>query len=661
MRLPSRIFRKFLVLALPVLFLNLVSLAATAAERIGLFESQITVRTDGTLEVREDITVDILHQEIRHGIYRDFPTSYKDNSGHTYRVGFDVGGVLLDGSPIPYKVSGQGNGVRIRIGDPDKMAPRGPHTYTIWYETTGQLGFFEDHDELYWNVTGNGWAFPIDKAVAKVFLPEGVDARKLAWYTGPSGSRAKNAKGATDGNLAAVMTTRPLGAEEGLTIAVAFDKGHVSPSPEQSAREKRAELTGRYGTALPPLALLIVLTYFILVWFRYGRDGGDRVIPLFDPPDRLLPADGTYLQYQGYRDQAMTATVLDLAIRGFLTVEEIPAFSVFSFGTSQTSKPGGYRLIRKSHRGDLNPREAAFLGDLFSGGDTIDLKEPGPLHREALQRAQRGLKSTVREICRGLVKKNYGWSIMGLTLTLLLLGGSGFIIAWGQGVIPMFLFSALWLTIWTTGVASLVMAAFTTLRDGTRRKEWKKILKGIFLVLFSLPFLAGEVFGLFMTAAGTTLTFSASMMVALVVNVLFFRIMKGYSPAGRMMMDRVQGFRMYLETAERERIRALASTSMPEDTPERFERLLPWALALGVEKQWASRFEEVLLKNDYQPDWYHGTGPWHMAGPSMIASGLSSGLGQAISSAATPPGSSSGFGGGGSSGGGGGGGGGGGW
>ena len=100
---------------------------------------------------------------------------------------------------------------------------------------------------------------------------------------------------------------------------------------------------------------------------------------------------------------------------------------------------------------------------------------------------------------------------------------------------------------------------------------------------------------------------------------------------------------------------------MPEDTPERFEQLLPWALALGVEKQWASRFEEVLLASGYEPSWYHGTTPWHMAGPSMITSGLSSGLGQAISSAATPPGSSSGFGGGGSSGGGGGGGGGGGW
>ena len=551
MRQLSRLLRAGRLLLLPVLLLTAFSATAPAAERIGLFESQITVRTDGTLEVREDITVDILHQEIRHGIYRDFPTSYRDSSGHTYRVGFDVGGVLLDGNPVPYKIGAQGNGVRIRIGDADRMAPRGRHTYTIWYETTGQLGFFEDHDELYWNVTGNGWAFPIDKAVAKVFLPEGVDARKLTWYTGPQGSRSRDAKGATDGNLAAVMTTRPLGVEEGLTIAVAFDKGYVSPSPEQVARDERAALTDRYGTILPLGALLIVLAYFLLVWFRYGRDGGDRVIPLFDPPDQILPADGSYLQYQGYREQAMTATVLDLAVRGFLTIEEIPAFSAFSFGSGQTSKPGGYMLIRKSRQGDQDPREMAFLGDLFSGGDRIDLKEPGPLHREALQQAQKGLRTTVKDFCRGLVRKNYGWSIMGLALTLFLLGGSGFLIAWGQGVVPMFLFSALWLTIWTMGVASLVLAAFSTLREGFRKREGKKILRGVFLALFSMPFMAGEVFGLFMTAAGTTLTFSASMIVAMVVNVLFFRLMKSYSPAGRMLMDRVQGFRMYMEPAEK--------------------------------------------------------------------------------------------------------------
>ncbi|HOP51498.1 MAG TPA: DUF2207 domain-containing protein, partial [Synergistales bacterium] len=149
------------------------------------------------------------------------------------------------------------------------------------------------------------------------------------------------------------------------------------------------------------------------------------------------------------------------------------------------------------------------------------------------------------------------------------------------------------------------------------------------------------------------------------LNALFFKLMKNYTPEGRKLMDQLEGFRMYMSTAEKERIKAFARVDMPEDTPRHFESLLPYAIALGVEKEWASRFDQILKAAQYNPDWYAGTYPIYHMGAASFMTGLSGGLGTAVASSSMAPGSKSGFGGGfgggGFSGGGGGGGGGGGW
>jgi uncharacterized membrane protein len=155
-----------------------------------------------------------------------------------------------------------------------------------------------------------------------------------------------------------------------------------------------------------------------------------------------------------------------------------------------------------------------------------------------------------------------------------------------------------------------------------------------------------------------------SLVIAFLLNALFFKLMKNYTPEGRKLMDQLEGFRMYMSTAEKERIKAFARVDMPEDTPRHFESLLPYAIALGVEKEWASRFDQILKAAQYNPDWYAGTYPIYHMGAASFMTGLSGGLGTAVASS---PGSGiqvrfgGGFGGGGFSGGGGGGGGGGGW
>jgi hypothetical protein len=163
-----------LLLALAAAVSILFPATAWADERILHFGSNVTVERDGTLDVTEAIRIRAEGDAIRHGIQRDFPTRYRDRLGRQVRVGFEAKEVTLDGDPVQWEVMRQDNGMRIRIGDPDRYVATGERVYRIRYRTTRQLGYFEDYDELYWNVTGNGWTFPIDAAEARVRLPAPV-------------------------------------------------------------------------------------------------------------------------------------------------------------------------------------------------------------------------------------------------------------------------------------------------------------------------------------------------------------------------------------------------------------------------------------------------------------------------------------------------------
>ena len=159
-------------------------------ERILDYHSDIDVGENGEMHVRETIRVYSMGQQIRHGIYRDFPTHYRDRIGNAYVVGFHFLGALRDGAQETWRVEDVSNGERVYLGNSNAMLPPGTHLYELNYSTDRQLGFFGDHDELFWNATGNGWAFPIDSASANVRLPEKIPADdvKLSGYTGRQGS-----------------------------------------------------------------------------------------------------------------------------------------------------------------------------------------------------------------------------------------------------------------------------------------------------------------------------------------------------------------------------------------------------------------------------------------------------------------------------------------
>ena len=228
-RTPGGLAMPLIVRVLSGLLLLGAAAAAHAEERIQRFVSDVQIQKDSSLEVTETIDVRAEHNQINRGIYRDFPTRYRGRRGNQVRVGFTFQGATLDGMPVPAKTESISNGVRIRIGDPDKYVEVGEHRYVIRYSTTRQIGRFNGFDELYWNATGNGWIFPIDVAEARIRLPEAVSFGERASYTGPQGSTSSNARVVEEkpGEIR-FQTTGPLGPNEGLTVAVAFPKGVVA-------------------------------------------------------------------------------------------------------------------------------------------------------------------------------------------------------------------------------------------------------------------------------------------------------------------------------------------------------------------------------------------------------------------------------------------------
>src|SRR5439155_5846060 len=196
---------------------------AAAIERILFFLSDVRVEPESTLQVTETIRVQAEGNQIRRGILRDFPTSYARRDGSRVEVGFTVESVLRNGNTEEFSTERLSNGVRVRIGSANRILNIGVHEYVIKYRTTRQVGFYPNDDELYWNVTGNGWTFAIDVAEARITLPGRVPFLRSAFYTGAQGSTGQDAVVVEQqpGHIV-FRTTRALPPRHGLTVAAAW-------------------------------------------------------------------------------------------------------------------------------------------------------------------------------------------------------------------------------------------------------------------------------------------------------------------------------------------------------------------------------------------------------------------------------------------------------
>jgi uncharacterized protein (TIGR04222 family) len=565
---------KRVVIVLMLLSCNL----AVAEERILSFDADILVHADGTIDVTETTVVRVEGYIIKRGIVREFPTRYTDRLGNDVVVKMQPLSALRNDELEDFHTDSVSNGLSIRFGDRDRFLEHGVHTYQFRYRVSRVLGYFDDRDELYWNVTGLDSRFPIDSATATIQFNFDISGDELGIdaFTGRYGSSDKDYSGrAMAGGKVEFATTGMLRPGAGMTVVVNWPKGYT---PEPTAMDKMGYLLAdNLNLLIALLGLLAVFAYYMTTWSRFGRDPPAGVVfTRYTPPEDFSPASLRYIRKMRHDQTAMTAAVVNLAVKGYLRIAE---------------DDGEHTLTRldPGHGAPaLAAGESALYEALFSEGNEVVLTNDnhGLVARAAAAHGQ----SLNRDYANRYFRIN---GLMNLP---------------GIGI----------------GISSMIVA--------------------------------------FSVGSGATPLLIAIAIAMFVVAVVFAILLRQPTGLGRTVLDAVDGFREYLEIAEKDEMNL---RNPPKKTPELFEMFLPYALAIGVQQAWSEKFVSVFagLANNgatgYSPAWYSGN--WDNSRLVSTTDSISSGLSTSISSAATPPGSSSGSGGGGFSGGGGGGGGTGGW
>jgi len=612
-----------------------------ALEEILSYHSAIDIQQDGSLRVTESIEVRAENRQINRGIYRDFPTLYRDRLGNQYRTGFKLLAVSRNGRAEPHFIKNKSNGVRIYIGDKNVTLTPGIYQYEISYVTDRQLGFFDDFDELYFNVTGNGWAFPIKQASATVSLPAPVDSTqiKLTGYTGVKGSTAQNLRHSiTPNSHFYFVTTRPLQPHEGLTIVADWPKGIIAePSTEQMQQQF---IDDNRPNLIIGAGVLIVFIYYLLVWLKVGKDPQAGVIyPLYQAPDGYSPASMRYIRNMKYDKSCFTAALVNLAVKGVISIDQDDT---------------GLWIIRPLNHFDVDlaAGEAVILDELFDGSDKITLTQS---EHKRLRKAIRQHEKSLREdYQKRYFMTNKKFFIPGLLMSL------GFIIGsltevQGEETI----FATMFIGIFALFPVFILLQIKKAM---TRKNKSGAIFQGIiqFAFLGFFLFLARDVIeSMASSISAVAWPVVIGALIIVIINVLFMNWLKAPTRAGRELLDQVEGLELYLKVAEEDEIER---SGQPEFNADIYQQFLPFAFALGVDHAWSQRLQHAISAGLVEAD-YYPTGLMHSHQYNDIgemSDALSSGLDNAISSASTPPGSSSGSSGG-SSGGGGGGGGGGGW
>ncbi len=597
--------------------------ALNNSDRITSFNSVVRVGSNGKLLVQEEISIhngngetnsvyandgaseDVtVNNEIKRGIVRAFPLYYINRYKLFQNTTFKLKEVLRDGKTENYHTENHENGILVYTGSRDIFLEKGEYTYSITYETDHQLKSLKDFDELYWNVTGNGWSFKIDSASCTVILPKGALPLSNKCYTGPQGTTYENCNFTTttegDSTIIVFKTTTSLQPYNGFTIAISWPKGFVQNQPSLWQTIKYY-VSNNKGVFFLPIAALFSAIFCFIFWFRYGRDPKKGIVyPLFEPPAGYSPAALGYIFYQKFDQQLTAATIVDAAVRNKIKIDVERDGLIFKHNEyiiSQSKMPAKQPVSKYEE----------FWSDIE---DLVGTR----IEKGKYNKGLGDLNKAVQDYCEkkyknkdGLIKQGYkGYFSLNGSYT----------------IIP-------------------VLVCLTAAGWG---------------------FFGGLVKALRLSNFWQIGYFIAGIILCVIVLKIFSKLLKAYSPEGRQLVDKIEGFRMFLATTDEQRFDMM---SPPKKSLELYEKYLPFAIALGCEIEWGQKFEEIISTAVISGAAASSFSQSFSRDNQSFGSSFASSFSGVISSASSPPSSSSSGGGssfgGGSSGGGGGGGGGGGW
>ncbi len=494
------------------------------AEEINSFDVTARIQENGSVQVSEKIEYDF-GQEERHGIFRNIPYKYTNSLGN-FTIGISKISVTDEsGQKLNFTTSKGGSDVIIKIGDKNKTIT-GAHTYVIQYTIKKTINFFDDSDEFYWNVTGNGWEVPIDAASATVIFPKSVLAEEIgaACYAGAAGENTPCAEQQID--TAAHFSQRNLAPWNGLTIAVSFPKGLVKePSQWQ---KKLAIFLDNAIVGLP----LIVFIVMIFLWRKYGKDpsGQGVVVAQFDAPEGMTPAEVGLVVDERADNKDISAEIINLAVQGYIRINRIEKDGVLSKKTDYE-----FEQLKPSKSLQADHQKTVMVALFGANEENIKPEKVLLSSLRYSSQAYEEIKKIDYLVTAALIKKGC--------------------FKFSPGTVRGLYFFA--------GIVLVVLGSFLT---------------GVF---------ASPVLTIF------------SFLISGIIIMIFSRWMPARTKKGVLAREHILGLKNYLTVAEAERIKF---HNAPEKNPAVFEKLLPYAMVLGVEQAWAKQFESIYVT---PPDWYH--------------------------------------------------------
>jgi len=337
------------------------------SERVLSFHSDIEVDTSSTITVKESIKIYANGTVFKRGITRTIPTQSVDSLGKKVKLDYKILSVERDGRASKYHTEKGSGDITIYVGESDVFLNEGEYDYTITYRMSGQIRFFDTYDEIYWNVNGFDWELPFGQVSCQITLPEGGNIIQNACYTGRYGSNSTNCSATIISDNSIRFSSENLSAGENLTVAVGFKKGIVNqppPPPPPTFLQKFGALI------LSGFISLALLFYYGFTWLKFGVDPAKpTVFPQFEVPEQMTPASVGMLDKLRYHGDLITGSILNLAVKGYLKIEEDIQDHVF--GLFKSKKFLIHKI--KEDTGILNDEERVLFSKLFSDTSTVTL------------------------------------------------------------------------------------------------------------------------------------------------------------------------------------------------------------------------------------------------------------------------------------------------